>query len=157
MANALKTIRHVYDRIRGQGIRETFIKARDQGFISSLLDGNLFEQKVLKGEGRLVGEDKVGNKVGLPSSNSLHILHEKLSATMIMPYLWRTFVDLFAQGSSSVVYSCSVEAVTRGWPRPVAVSLVFAAVPDCHLFFALGIWGALKTLILLVSGLPHMH
>lgn len=76
MANALKTIRHVYDRIRGQGIRETFIKARDQGFISSLLDGNLFEQKVLKGEGRLVGEDKVGNKVGLPSSNSLHILHE---------------------------------------------------------------------------------
>lgn len=63
MAGALKTLRHVYERIRGQGIKETFVKARDQGFINSLLDGNLFETKVLKGEGKLVGEDKLGNKV----------------------------------------------------------------------------------------------
>eukprot|EP00243_Klebsormidium_subtile_P013453 TRINITY_DN8866_c0_g1_i1.p1 TRINITY_DN8866_c0_g1~~TRINITY_DN8866_c0_g1_i1.p1 ORF type:complete len:160 (-),score=36.52 TRINITY_DN8866_c0_g1_i1:451-930(-) len=91
MAGALKVLRHVYDRIRGQGIKETFIKARDQGFINSLLDGNLFETKVLKGEGKLVGEDKLGNKY-----------YERLTDTQFGRHRWVEYKDNTSYNASTV-------------------------------------------------------
>eukprot|EP00271_Cylindrocystis_brebissonii_P012289 TRINITY_DN30579_c0_g1_i1.p1 TRINITY_DN30579_c0_g1~~TRINITY_DN30579_c0_g1_i1.p1 ORF type:complete len:164 (+),score=44.16 TRINITY_DN30579_c0_g1_i1:131-622(+) len=58
----LAQLRGALTSLRQNGLLGSVKKAHQEGFWWSLLDGNLFHQKMREAEGKLVGEDSFGNK-----------------------------------------------------------------------------------------------